>query len=67
MWSVGRVQTPTLKLLVEREKEIENFQPEEYYVIKATFEGRGFKYEGKLLKEKVKNLPLTEEEEEEEP
>ncbi len=67
VWSVGRVQTPTLKLLVEREKEIENFQPEEYYVIKATFERKGFKYEGKLLREKVENLPLTEEEEEEEP
>ncbi|MEM1576230.1 MAG: DNA topoisomerase I [Archaeoglobaceae archaeon] len=31
--SVGRVQTPTLRLIVEREKEIENFKPEKYYEI----------------------------------
>lgn len=49
VWSVGRVQTPTLRLLVEREREIENFQPKEYWLIKATFEGKGFKYEGTLL------------------
>jgi DNA topoisomerase-3 len=61
VWSVGRVQTPTLKILVEREKEIENFRPEEYYVIKATFEGKGFKYEGKLLKEKLEKIPEGEE------
>ena len=28
--SVGRVQTPTLALLVKRRKEIEEFKPEEY-------------------------------------
>ncbi|MEM4504126.1 MAG: DNA topoisomerase I, partial [Archaeoglobaceae archaeon] len=31
--SVGRVQTPTLRLIVEREREIENFKPEKYYEI----------------------------------
>jgi DNA topoisomerase-3 len=67
VWSVGRVQTPTLKILVDREKEIENFQPEEYYVIKATFEGKGIKYEGKLLREKIEKLPEEEEDLEEEP
>jgi len=51
VWSVGRVQTPTLKLLVDREKEIENFQPEEFYVIKAVF-SKGVNYESYLLKEK---------------
>ena len=50
VWSVGRVQTPTLRLIVEREKEIENFTPREYWVIKATFEREGFKYEGILLR-----------------
>lgn len=31
--SAGRVQTPTLRLIVEREREIENFKPEKYYEI----------------------------------
>uniref|UniRef100_A0A7J2TIP0 DNA topoisomerase 1 n=1 Tax=Archaeoglobus fulgidus TaxID=2234 RepID=A0A7J2TIP0_ARCFL len=35
--SVGRVQTPTLRLIVEREKEIENFKPEKFYEIYADF------------------------------
>ena len=33
--SVGRVQTPTLSILVNREKEIRDFVPEPYWVIKA--------------------------------
>ncbi|MEM0350418.1 MAG: DNA topoisomerase, partial [Archaeoglobaceae archaeon] len=35
--SVGRVQTPTLRLIVEREREIENFRPEKYYEIYLNF------------------------------
>ncbi|MEM4472773.1 MAG: DNA topoisomerase I [Archaeoglobaceae archaeon] len=35
--SVGRVQTPTLRLIVEREREIENFKPEKYYEIYLNF------------------------------
>ena len=62
VWSVGRVQTPTLRLIVEREKEIENFKPKEYWVVKATFEGKGFKYEGTLLKSKNLKVELEEEE-----
>ncbi len=37
--SVGRVQTPTLRLIVDREIEIQNFKPEKYYEIFADFEG----------------------------
>ena len=37
--SVGRVQTPTLRLIVEREKEIRNFKPKKYYEIFAIFDG----------------------------
>jgi len=37
--SVGRVQTPTLRLIVEREREIENFRPEKYYEILIEFDG----------------------------
>ncbi len=33
--SVGRVQTPTLKLLVDRERKIENFDPDDYWEISA--------------------------------
>lgn len=33
--SVGRVQTPTLKLIVDREREIQNFDPEPYWEITA--------------------------------
>lgn len=34
---IGRVQTPTLKLVVEREKEVQNFCPEDFWEVKATF------------------------------
>ncbi|NRA69169.1 MAG: DNA topoisomerase 3 [Pseudobacteriovorax sp.] len=37
-FSIGRVQTPTLSLLVKRELEIRNFKPEEYKEVKATFD-----------------------------
>lgn len=35
--SAGRVQSPALRILVEREKEIKAFIPEKYYVIEADF------------------------------
>ena len=35
--SVGRVQTPTLAILVKRRKEIEDFKPEEYATVTADF------------------------------
>jgi len=31
--SIGRVQGPTLKIILQREREIENHKPEEYYVL----------------------------------
>lgn len=37
--SAGRVQTPTLAMIVEREEEIKNFVPKEYYTVKARLEG----------------------------
>ena len=36
--SVGRVQTPTLKLVVDRDLEIEQFKPKDYFVVKAEFQ-----------------------------
>lgn len=35
--SIGRVQTPTLAILVKRYHEIQNFKPEEYYTVTADF------------------------------
>ncbi|MCL2512543.1 MAG: DNA topoisomerase III [Oscillospiraceae bacterium] len=35
--SAGRVQTPTLAMIVAREQEIKNFVPKEYYTVKAKF------------------------------
>ena len=53
----GRVQTPTLKLIVDREREINSFIPEEYYSITADF--KDFKadlkkYNGKEIEVKSK-------------
>ena len=36
--SIGRVQTPTLKLVVDRDAEIESFKPKEYFVLSALFQ-----------------------------
>ena len=35
--SIGRVQTPTLNLIVKRDREIENFVPQDYWEIRANF------------------------------
>lgn len=35
--SIGRVQTPTLALIVNRQKEIENFKPEQYWVLSTIY------------------------------
>ena len=35
--SVGRVQTPTLSMLVKRRREIDSFVPETYYTVRADF------------------------------
>ena len=35
--SIGRVQTPTLALVVERQKQIENFVPEDFWEIKTLY------------------------------
>ena len=35
--NIGRVLLPTLKIIYDRDKEIENFVPENYYKLQATF------------------------------
>lgn len=37
--SIGRVQTPTLALIVQRHFEIENFKPEDYWELKTLYRG----------------------------
>ena len=40
--SIGRVQTPTLALIVNRQKEIENFKPEPYWVLATVYRDTTF-------------------------
>ena len=56
--SIGRVQTPTLNLIVKRDLEIENFVPQDYWEVKANFgdyEGLWINPELKAQKEQDKN------------
>ncbi|MEE1504810.1 MAG: DNA topoisomerase [Acutalibacteraceae bacterium] len=47
MLSVGRVQTPTLKIVVDREKQLRGFSANEYYVLTGEFTTEnGVKYKG---------------------
>ncbi|GGI57490.1 type IA DNA topoisomerase [Winogradskyella haliclonae] len=49
--SVGRVQTPTLAMLVKRFKAIENFKPQPYWELQTTYRDTLFNYEeGRFLK-----------------
>jgi len=48
--SAGRVQSVTLKMIVEREKEIKAFVPEEFYAVKAATKIDGKDYELNLAK-----------------
>jgi len=65
--SAGRVQSPALRLIVEREREIENFKVKKYYYVKAVLEKDGktfeavydYRYENpsdaKLIAERIKD------------
>ncbi len=56
-FSVGRVQTPTLAMLVDRELAIRNFVPEDYINVVATFSPReGQQYEGTWFRPGVEPL-----------
>ncbi len=60
--SAGRVQSPALRMIVERELEIEAFNPQEYWSIEADnqFEGQGFSARlTQLHNEKVKQFTIT--------
>lgn len=66
--SIGRVQTPTLALIVNRQREIENFIPEDYWEIKTLYRNTIFnstkgKYKNEedanATIEQIKEYPLT--------
>ncbi len=47
-FSVGRVQTPALKLIYDRQQAIKNFKSEPFYEIEATFNTTVGEYKGKI-------------------
>jgi DNA topoisomerase-1 len=48
--SAGRVQSPALRMIVEREEEIERFKPREYWTIEADVEAKGKGFVAKLTR-----------------
>ena len=65
--SIGRVQTPTLALIVKRQKEIEEFKPEPYWVLSTIYRDTTFtatkgrfdnKEEGEKSFELIKDKPF---------
>jgi DNA topoisomerase-3 len=50
--TVGRVQTPTLAILVEREQKIKKFVSRDYWEVIGTFEAAGGQYSGRWFDEK---------------
>lgn len=61
--SAGRVQSVALRLIVEKEREIEAFKPEEYWKVKAEFEKDNIEFSGELTKFNGKKIELHNEEE----
>ncbi|NOU61805.1 type IA DNA topoisomerase [Marinifilum caeruleilacunae] len=65
--SIGRVQTPTLALIVNRQKEIDNFVPQTYWELKTIYRDVSFaatrgrfdkKEEGVAFLDKIKSEPF---------
>src|SRR6185436_4297520 len=52
--TVGRVQTPTLAILVEREEKIRRFVPRDYWEVLGTFRAGGGEYTGRWFDEKFR-------------
>ncbi|WP_423363471.1 type I DNA topoisomerase [Mycoplasma sp. P36-A1] len=57
--SAGRVQSVALKLICERQKEIDAFIPEEYYTVEAKFKEQEIEFEASLNKYKGKKIELS--------
>jgi DNA topoisomerase I len=54
--SAGRVQSPALRLIVEREEEIERFETQEYWRLQALSESKGTSFEARLTHYKTEKL-----------
>ncbi|MEE8339184.1 MAG: type I DNA topoisomerase [Xanthomonadales bacterium] len=54
--SAGRVQSPALRMIVEREYEIEKFDPQEYWTIEADMSLAGQPFESRLVRLENKRL-----------
>jgi DNA topoisomerase-3 len=52
--TVGRVQTPTLAILVEREEKIRSFTPKDYWEVHARFGAKAGEYPGRWFDPKFK-------------
>lgn len=61
--SAGRVQTVALKLIVDREKEIRNFKPEEYWTINAILAKDNIEFNSKFYGKDSKKIELHSEKE----
>ena len=62
--SAGRVQSPALRMIVEREDEIECFVKREYWTIEADLEKAGIEFAARLVRlegEKIEQFSITEE------
>src|SRR5258708_1915587 len=60
--TVGRVQTPTLAILVEREAKIRAFESRNYWEVYGTFAAKAGNYVGRWFDEKFKKPEVTENE-----
>ena len=58
--TAGRVQTPTLAMLAEREVEIRNFVPEDYWEVHGDFKVEAGSYAGRWFREDFKKDPQKE-------
>ena len=59
--SAGRVQSVALRLIVDREREIEVFKPQEYWQVSANFEADGQSFTGRLVEldgKKIERLTI---------
>lgn len=52
--SIGRVQTPTLAIVVDRDNEIENFVSQPYWILQTTYRGVVFTRFGEMINSQVK-------------
>ncbi|MFW3545692.1 type I DNA topoisomerase [Staphylococcus caprae] len=60
--SAGRVQSVALRLVIDRENEIRNFKPEEYWTIEGEFRYKNSKFNAKFLHYKNKPYKLNKKE-----